>query len=565
MSKKKSLPNAERPAGKQRPAVAAKSEGRRAGLSSVISPSNAVPKLTKPFWTSDVLLFIIFGISATIGIVVMLQATTQGIGVTTDSTVYLDVARNLLRGNGFTQSSGTPLTHYPPVYPATLALAGIWGGDVVVGAKWLHIFLYVANVVLVGLFVYRGTGGSLMAAATGLLFMLTSWPVLFNHVYALSEALFLFFTLTALLLINEYLHRDHPALLAAALVITGLAGLTRYIGFMLIPLVSLILFILHKSSYRKKLITIITISIICAIPIFAWMIHNITVSGTLINRTIAYHPIKQQQVERAIDTISLWFFIPSSLPLGFKLFILVIMISVSIIVLTKMIKHFGILSHLNRAPFICCCFLCLYAGALLFSVYFVETDLPLNDHYLLPFYIVLGTGIITLGRNAFHLPDTPKWLAILAVTLGAAFLIAHGQQLTRLLKPLSENGSGFTSRTWKLSKALEFIKTLPEDTPIYSNAPDAINFLTGRSTMMIPGKGNPAGSDREGDSRRSMAGMIRHLESSKGFLIYFKMITWRRYLASAEELKEHAELQPIYEGWDGAVYQVRLRHKPSGP
>jgi 4-amino-4-deoxy-L-arabinose transferase-like glycosyltransferase len=490
---------------------------------------------------------IIFGLAAVAGILIMYRATsTYGIGVTADSTLYLDVARNLLSGRGFTQSGGNPLTHYPPLYPAALALAGIFGSDVVVGAKWLHLLLYVASVLLVGVFVYRGTHGSLMAATLGLLFMLTSNSVLNHHVMVFSEALFVFFTLTGLLLLNEYLYRERLSILVAAFVVIGFAGLTRYVGFILIPIASLAVLILYKFNDFKKLIKITIISIICGAPIMLWIIRNRVMYSTSVNRSITYHTIHLKQMEDAVETISIWFFLPINLHLVWKLFILLTIASIALIILIKMIKRFGIHSYLNRVPLICSIFLCLYSGGLIFSVFFVEAHLPFNHRILLPFHVMLGVGLITLGRNAFHLSESPKWVAVLAVTLCAALLIARGQMVTRALNQFSENGAGFTGKEWRSSKAMEFVKALPADAPIYSNGGDAVGFLTGRQTMPLPGRRDSAG----------MEAMMRHLESSNGFLVYFNMIGWRGYLPSAEELKQLAELRPVYEGRDGIIFQA---------
>jgi hypothetical protein len=346
--------------------------------------------------------------------------------------------------------------------------------------------------------------------------------------------------------------------LLALLIMSGLAGMTRYIGFMLIPVVLLSILLLDKSNYRDKLLKIVSIIIMCSIPIAIWIIRNMIISGTLVNRNISYHPIQLGHLERAARTLSSWFFIPISISFVSKVLILMAMASVAIAIMIIMLKKLGMLSDLNRVPLICIFFLCVYAGALIFSILFVEPNLPLSDHYLLPFYIVLGTGLVTLGRNAIYLTERSKWAAVLVVSLGAAFLVAQGEQSTRMIKPLSENGVGFNGRAWKFSKTIDFIKTLPDDTPIYSNAPDAIGFLTGRQTKMIPSRQNPAGSDGQGDSGKAMKDMIRQLEDAKGFLIYFKMISWRGYVLNAEELKQYAELQSIYEGWDGSVYRVRL-------
>ncbi|HVQ39512.1 MAG TPA: hypothetical protein VMS31_18380, partial [Pyrinomonadaceae bacterium] len=97
---------------------------------------------------------------ALLAILIVWLATRFGIGITPDSTVYLDAAHNLLNGRGLTALTGRgefePLTHYPPLYPAVLALLtrlGIWfGAQSVEGtARVLNSFIFGANVLLVGI------------------------------------------------------------------------------------------------------------------------------------------------------------------------------------------------------------------------------------------------------------------------------------------------------------------------------------------------------------------------------------------------------------------------------
>jgi hypothetical protein len=112
---------------------------------------------------------------------------------------------------------------------------------------------------------------------------------------------------------------------------------------------------------------------------------------------------------------------------------------------------------------------------------------------------------------------------------------------------LSKNGTGFNSEMWKSSEAMAFVKALPDDVLIYSNGPDAITYLIGRQTAMIP---------RRRSSPKEMEAMMKRLQETNGYLVYFSQITWRAYLPSTEELKQHAELRAVYDGRDGTIYQV---------
>jgi hypothetical protein len=562
MSRKNLSSNAAQRKGRSRATTPAKSKKNQGGLIKTIHPADTASESAAIFRSSYFPLLIIFGLAAIAGTVIMYQATIDGVGITTDSIVYIKVARNLLGGHGFALSAGgAPLTQYPPLYPATLALTGLVASDLLNGVKWLHIFLYVANALLVGLLVYRGTEGSIFATIAALLFMLTSGLFFHSHVVALSEVLFVFFVLTGLLLIDEYLCRNQVLILIAASIVVVLAGMTRYVGFILLGVVSLCIVLLSKYQLLKRIIHAGIVIFIFITPMLIWMIRNMMISNSLVNRNITYHPVKFRQIEGAVATISSWFFIPTGVSFSLKAFLIICIFSLLFIILVIMIRQFGIYSHLIRIPLVCTIFLFLYTLGLIAAILFVEANLPFSHRMLFPFYVVLGIASITLGRNAFHLVKKPKWPMVLTVMVLGAFLIAQGKTMAQELRIFTENGEGFTGKKWKSSKAMEFIRRLPDNTIIYSNGPEAIEFLTGRQTKMIPSKRTTTSNEQNVRFSKELAAMMRDLVHSKGYLVYFDLIAWRGYIPAVEELNPYGKLESIYRAWDGTVYQgVALEH-----
>jgi len=566
MSRKESPHSASRRKAKDDTVIPAMSKRRQASPPKVIPAPDDGSQPPMRNWTRFAFL-IILGTAVAAGMALMVHATRQGIGVITDSTTYISVARSLLRGTGFTQATGVPLTHYPPLYPALLALSGLFGGDLLAGAKWLHHFLYAANILMVGVLVYRGTRGSLMATTIALLFVLASGHFLYYHVMTLSEAPFLFFTLGGLVLINEYLYHNRLYMLVGASVVIGLACLTRYVGVSLIVVLFVTVVLLDQSDLRRKITNIAILVSIYSMPLVLWIIRNIMISDTLVNRRITFHPMSLDQIEGAVNTISAWFCIPQSFNVANNLLILLIIIAIALILLFKMAKRFGFYSDLNRIPLLSMIFLFLYTGTLVLSIFFVEANLPFDNRILFPFHIVLMIGLVTLVRNAFHLTAKSPWLVVVAIMLCTPLLMSWGHVTVLLAGFLSENGVvGFNNKTWKSSKAMEFVRGLPEGTLIYSNGPDVIDFQTGRQIMMIPGKGISSTDHQNLNFLRDIEDMMQRLESSRGFLVYFNGITWRGYLPGAEALKQGADLRSVYEGKDGTIYQVDgLKSRAAAP
>src|SRR5687768_2666146 len=95
-------------------------------------------------------LLVVGGVCA---LALMLWTTALGAGVSPDSVLYIDAARNLLAGKGLV-ALGIPLSHYPPGYPAVLALGGLAGIEPLAGARLLNALLFGLNAMLIGWLAY---------------------------------------------------------------------------------------------------------------------------------------------------------------------------------------------------------------------------------------------------------------------------------------------------------------------------------------------------------------------------------------------------------------------------
>jgi hypothetical protein len=164
-----------------------------------------------------------------------------------DPVLYMILADHVANGDGYTYGDepdqGTT-AYYPPGYP--LALAGtVWLVDAVsvdastfTVAVWLNVLLSVASIGLMFVLARRlaGTRVGLVAAAVWAL-----WPnLVFHSGIALTETLFLFLLLVALILLlgdPDAAARPGVARLVAAGVVFGLGVLVRPVSLVALPLV----------------------------------------------------------------------------------------------------------------------------------------------------------------------------------------------------------------------------------------------------------------------------------------------------------------------------------------
>ena len=221
-------------------------------------------------------------------------------------------ARNFAAGHGLSTPSpngyDVPLTHFPPGYSLALALtACFFHHDIFLGARWLNIFLFAVNTILIAGWVYKRTDSlPLTLFAAGI--SISSLDLLRIYSMAWSEPLFLFFTFGGLWMLEKHLDRASMAALLMAALCTAAAVLTRYAGIAGIGAGLLILFVCQKKSTAQKLKETAVFGSVSGLPMVGWFLRNFFLTHDATNRKFVFHPVLHQAVQAAQSTLSLWLF-----------------------------------------------------------------------------------------------------------------------------------------------------------------------------------------------------------------------------------------------------------------
>ena len=118
-------------------------------------------------------------------------------------------------------------------------------------------------------------------------------------------------------------------------------------------------------------------------------------------------------------------------------------------------------------------------------------------------------------------------------------------------------GEGFTSRAWKDSDTVKFLKAVPPEIPIHSNAADACYLFTKREVSRLPAKYDSTSGRDNTDFGAQMEVLRDDLNNNHALVIYFDRLTWRWYLPSRTELEETYKLPVVTRFADGIVYGVQ--------
>jgi hypothetical protein len=184
------------------------------------------------------------------GFFIINTLTQFGVGISPDSISYLTTADNLSTGDGlkYSNPSGelSPLTHFPPLLPAVLAV----GSNSLTFAKTLNIVLFILIVLVSGAFIYRRTKSLFFALSIQIL-ILFSKDFLDIFSMAWSEPLFIFTTITGLYILIEYFYSKRTRYLLIASALLSLAVLTRYVGIIFVVLVPLSIILITKKRNLK--------------------------------------------------------------------------------------------------------------------------------------------------------------------------------------------------------------------------------------------------------------------------------------------------------------------------
>jgi 4-amino-4-deoxy-L-arabinose transferase-like glycosyltransferase len=204
-----------------------------------------------------------------------------------DQNIYIDIARNLANGHGFTVSSsiwvanvGAPTSIVPPLYP--LFLAGVFKifGENLIIVRLLHVLLSLVTVAVVYIL-----GDSMFNRRTAVIAatLCAIYPALVMYVRPImSESLF--FALVALLILTTYyLSLPSPPnwLFAAWGLLAGLAVLTRTEAALLAGLLFLYLLVIRLLKLTSTRLAVFIIPVVTfALVMLPYGFYNLSAHGT---------------------------------------------------------------------------------------------------------------------------------------------------------------------------------------------------------------------------------------------------------------------------------------------
>jgi 4-amino-4-deoxy-L-arabinose transferase-like glycosyltransferase len=481
--------------------------------------------------------------------------TANGVGVNTDATFYLKMAESIRTGQGV-MVDGKPMAHFPPLYPLALAVTGLFQGDLLAAARLLQSALFGLNAALCAALVLLATRRNLAAAAAGALLYLASAPVIIISAIAQTEALFMTFLFSGLILLALHIRQPHRGLLAAASLSLGLAVTTRYAGLGLMPALCACVLLLGGRPLGRRLHETVTAGFIAFTPVWLWWLRNLMLAETATSRALVFHPVSLAQWQQLPGSVC-DFLLPSVLPKPAEWLVPALVAAFFIGTLTALKRKQWLRREATApeavVPVLALVFTASYLLFFLVSICLFDAYSPLDTRMLLPaFLLLLPAGIALAWSLAQAMARPAIWGIFLAVALGLVGVTGRRGEAEAYYS--HKNSREFNSVHWRRSPAIAAVQKLDPAMKLYSNGPDVIEFITGRKVVMLPVRTDPETRRPYPQYPAEWTAMTNATCSGTAVVAYLTDINWRWYLPTKGELETQAHLPVLKQLSDGVIF-----------
>jgi hypothetical protein len=285
-------------------------------------------------------------------------------------------------------------------------------------------------------------------------------------------------------------------------------------------------------------------------------------AGSATDRSFEFHPVSVFDYVMQLITTVFDFIAPISHPVVVRpaIFgVLAAFLIAQLIILFK--RHLRDINWRSMGivmPVSCLLFSVSYLLFLFISISFLDAATPVDTRLLSPIFVTLIVGVFSAIWTVSQTLKKPMvwWCFLLFV---ASSISIKTPEAIRSAAAIRKNGLGYTSRQWRDSESIAFVKLLAEDVRIYSNGADVLGFLTEKKSLSIPAKMSSITMEANPLYNEESEAMWKDIKENRALLVYFNLIDWRWDLPTQKEVESTYQLSVLRRFADGTVYGEKYR------
>jgi 4-amino-4-deoxy-L-arabinose transferase-like glycosyltransferase len=435
---------------------------------------------------------IALGLLCLAAVALELYTMRDGPAVRGDSVRYVMGARNLLAGNGFSRLSGGgevfPETGFAPLLSYVLAALGLAGIDMYAGARALNAVLFGASLFMAGTMIATAARSPWIGLLSTV-FLMTAPNVVEWHAWLMSEAVFIFLMLLALLSLVLHVQSGRWEWLLLSALAAGMASLARYAGIALIPAGALTILFWGKGARRDRLVRAVIFGAVASLPFVLWMVRNAGVGGAgLANRQLRYHAFRPDVLRLLLFEPTRWL-LPQAviLPRAVRGGVALLLFLGGPLLFLRRIGRWDRASLRDEKavlPLALLLVVPMYVAILVFNSLFLDAGTTLGAvlRYLTPLFVLVVMLEVTTYAIGFPTGRLRRPMAVLLAVLAVVLLAANFRD-TWVLARDSSSQLGFTKvrESWGGLAA-----RLSASTTILTDNPEMVYYLIDRPAYAMP-------------------------------------------------------------------------------
>ncbi len=446
---------------------------------------NTIHKIIINYWDALIASSLVF-------VLILLFTQHSGIGISPDSVQYLSVANHIVERFSFTDFNNEPFVLFPLGYPVFLVLIKI------IFPFSLTTFLPILNALIFSAILFccsailRESIKMNGLARLLVLLLIACSPVLLE-VYTMiwSETLFILFSIFFVMAAKKYLHQSSIANLLLLACIAAIGFSIRYVGVVIVLTGVILILLTPHLRFKQKLLHGLLFGVIGSSMAMINLLRNSMVSGT-------YTGVRQKAIRGLWENLQdvgrvIAYWLPIEEAQHYLAIVLVLFLLLTTLILV--VYHCIQAQYYDRYSTIIALFFLVYIFFMLIaaSVSRFET---LSSRLLSPIFIpiILLMTFFVSGLMIGKIKTVREFIVL--TFLGIYGFVQYHQFKLNIdtLEGVSTAGiPGYSENQWTQSPIVAYIKNDVKkyQSIVFTNANDALYYLTGINTVALPHKDIP--------------------------------------------------------------------------